>query len=1096
MKRIRLFFTFLFCLTSLCLYAQTEDEVQQLQDATRTEYHNGNLAGAIELCKQEIEVRKALRQTYNEIGNAIHNLAIYYSYAGEWETAIETEKQALEFYHKMAKEDKNLISTSYSSIAAYYYSRGQGNDYDQALLYGEKAIEKASKNTENYVNTVNMLTVLYSQRGENDKAAALSKNIFKMGRKVFGENNARYANILANHSLHLAKSGNDAKAITFASEAISIYEASTDTMNIFFAKLLTNTANIHSNKEDYAQTIQMLERASLILRKIEGESGSNYLQCRGDLSAAYARLGNLEKSNDILYSLNQSDENQSLNSALSYTKQAQTYAATGNYTKAIEVIRKAIVLFEQNNDSVNAASSYITLSSYYHHNRQTRLAEETCKKVINVINFSQYKDVLARAYNNMAIFSRAKNDTSMSLEYSKMAVACYNAIGDTLTINYADILGNLALYYFENEKTDSALVYALYSHKLKSDLLGSQHPDNALSLYNIANYYFKQGDYEKTQEYFHQALTLQSSIVKKNFTHLTTNGRENYWNTKKYLYEMASAFVYQAEPSDSLILNDSYNVQLFTKGILLNSEIDFKSLLQRSGDKALLEKYNSLSTLEKRIEDLYNESTEEASRQADELKRKAIVLERELMRESKEYGDYTTNMEIYSVDIASHLQPNEVAIEFLETPTVTGATAYFALYLRKGWKVPRKVRLFTSDNLHGIKQGNNDFYNLLKTSEGINYIFSDATLGQLVWQPLINSWNQDAETEPVTHVYFSPVGIFYQWGIEYLKINASDSFCDQYQVYRLSSTKQLVSRHEEIPISSATLFGDIDYYLTPGAMRILHNNGDIDYKATYMTYDVDHDRKITTEPEGGANESQAFLAIENDADNRTQSISKDIEPLPATGVEVDVIGEELMQKNILTDIVVRQDATEECFKALSGKEKSLVHIATHGFSFKEGSAERKGLSQLMGWKNSQLENSMYYSGLLFAGANNIFGKHIPIPSDIEDGVLTAAEISALDFRGLSMVVLSACETAMGDVKDDGVFGLQRGFKKAGAHTLLMSLWNVNDNATRIMMTSFYTALMNGNSRHDAFKYAREQVRNNPQFNAPHYWASFIMLDDL
>jgi CHAT domain-containing protein len=114
---------------------------------------------------------------------------------------------------------------------------------------------------------------------------------------------------------------------------------------------------------------------------------------------------------------------------------------------------------------------------------------------------------------------------------------------------------------------------------------------------------------------------------------------------------------------------------------------------------------------------------------------------------------------------------------------------------------------------------------------------------------------------------------------------------------------------------------------------------------------------------------------------------------------------------------------------------------------------------------------------------------------MENAVLTAREIALMDLRGLELVVLSACQTGRGLLRDDGVFGLQRGFKKAGAHTLLMSLWSVDDQATMMMMTAFYKELANGASRHEAFRAAQHTLREDPRFSRPVYWASFIMLDD-
>jgi CHAT domain-containing protein len=184
-----------------------------------------------------------------------------------------------------------------------------------------------------------------------------------------------------------------------------------------------------------------------------------------------------------------------------------------------------------------------------------------------------------------------------------------------------------------------------------------------------------------------------------------------------------------------------------------------------------------------------------------------------------------------------------------------------------------------------------------------------------------------------------------------------------------------------------------------------------------------------------------------------------------------------------------------------------MHIATHGFFLTEEEAEKSKFArsemELMteGGQNagrSLEDKSMTRSGLLFSGCNHAF-RHEQIPEGEEDGILTAQEIAMLDLRGLDLVVLSACQTGLGDViSGEGVLGLQRGFKKAGAKTILMSLNKVDDEATRILMVEFYRNLMNGKTKRQSLQDAQHYLRkvDNGKYDDPRYWASFIMLDGL
>jgi CHAT domain-containing protein len=199
----------------------------------------------------------------------------------------------------------------------------------------------------------------------------------------------------------------------------------------------------------------------------------------------------------------------------------------------------------------------------------------------------------------------------------------------------------------------------------------------------------------------------------------------------------------------------------------------------------------------------------------------------------------------------------------------------------------------------------------------------------------------------------------------------------------------------------------------------------------------------------------------------------------------------LRGKGLNAYLLTQNDANEESFKALDSNAPELIHIATHGFYIPQEedvtSSFFKGLHSY-----TQKDYSMLYSGLLFAGGNNAWtGKEIE--EGVEDGILTTDEISRLDLRGNKLIVLSACDTGLGDIDNvDGVFGLQRGLKRAGVKTILMSLWKVPDEETKELMTIFYRKLLEGNSPRRSLELAQEHIKNSGK--SPYYWAGFLLLD--
>ncbi len=208
--------------------------------------------------------------------------------------------------------------------------------------------------------------------------------------------------------------------------------------------------------------------------------------------------------------------------------------------------------------------------------------------------------------------------------------------------------------------------------------------------------------------------------------------------------------------------------------------------------------------------------------------------------------------------------------------------------------------------------------------------------------------------------------------------------------------------------------------------------------------------------------------------------------------EIRSISSILSTRNISAKIFEQQSATEESFKNLSGNSPDILHLATHGFCLEtEEKAADKPFAQNVN-SYSQKESAMVLSGLALSGANDVWKGNFDLPN-VEDGVLTAYEISQLDLSNTKLAVLSACETARGRIFPvDGVFGLQRAFKQAGAGSILMSLWKVDDNATATFMEYFYKFLFETNDRHKALKLAQDEVKK--KYPDPYYWAAWVMLD--
>lgn len=280
-------------------------------------------------------------------------------------------------------------------------------------------------------------------------------------------------------------------------------------------------------------------------------------------------------------------------------------------------------------------------------------------------------------------------------------------------------------------------------------------------------------------------------------------------------------------------------------------------------------------------------------------------------------------------------------------------------------------------------------------------------------------------------IYFSPDGVLHRLPVEYLPYgSATTPLAFQKVVYRLSSTKEIALSRASYAYSYAALFGGLNYEMA--SIKV---------------------RKITSQNRKFRNGQNGY------------------EELPYTLDEVNNINSLLKKIRIKTNLFVGEKGTEKQFHELDGKAISLIHVATHG-----------DYAEL---KNREADDAMKRCFLIMSGAN--------ATDENNDGLLQADEISTLNLRGCRMVVLSACNTGQGTLGADGLFGLQRGFKNAGVQTILMTLDNVDDQASMLLMTQFYKNLTSGISERKSLIRAQHYLRENG-YSDSKYWTPFILLD--
>lgn len=356
---------------------------------------------------------------------------------------------------------------------------------------------------------------------------------------------------------------------------------------------------------------------------------------------------------------------------------------------------------------------------------------------------------------------------------------------------------------------------------------------------------------------------------------------------------------------------------------------------------------------------------------------------------------------------------------------------YYASLIGKTLKAPIYVKLC---NVGDIRQASADCFDdrLYKSPEKLNKLY------HLFWEPLTR-YIKAGNT-----VYYSTDGILNHINLDLLCDNDMDPVCDTYCMVRVSTTGQLPEKKGINDISNAVFYGDLNYHMN--VSEISAESGKYIYNALEA-----HDRGAVSD----------FVVPRED--------------LPETRDEVYTAAEILKSAGKNPIIMDKNLGTEYSFKMFSGKNIDLLHLATHGF-----------------WWGTETDASGNYispmkrSGIVLSGVNDGTVK------DDSAGVLFADEVAELDLSSVELLILSACQTADGEIRDDGVFGIQRGFKQAGVRTIVMTLWPVNSLMTTDLITRFYYNLANGMDKHSAFVEARRAI--SMSYPSTKDWAAFIMLD--
>ena len=1034
--------------------------------------YNKELRNFTECARLQKDITTIKKNIYGvehiEYASSLANLAVCYSDIGNNKEAARIGEEATALLKRIVGSESIIYLTSLTNLA---YDNFEIGNYIEAIRLETEVAEilKTIDGAEyNYAMSLSRLGDYNTYMGNYNEALRIGTEAMKILKRAVGTEHADYAQSLSNLARLYDNLGNYIKAIALEEEALRIYEIVYGTEHHDYATALNNLAGYYQNIGDYCKTGELMTKSLELYKRLYGTDNSNYAISLNNLADYNCKVGNYSEAIRLgieameLYKKVIGTEHPLY--ATSLNNLANYYSNIGNYSEAIRLGTEALELYKRvlgtehpdyATSLSNLSINYFKLGNYSEAIRWGTEAMEIRKRVLGM----EHPDY-ARSLNSLAAYNRQINNYSEAIKLGTEAMEIRKRVLGMEHPLYATSLLNLASYYSEVGNYLESIKLGSEAMEILKKTLGAEHPYYMTALLHLTGYNIELNNTEKAFNCLNQFLNNSQPYVMQNFSELSSRNRETMWMNKyAYAYNTLLPYIvtkYQTKQSISELYD---NTCLFAKGILLNTSIELQKMILESSDSVMIKKFNALSSNISIYNKLLNKPIKERFINVDSLNMVIEQQEMELSKESKAYGDYTHNLTISWKDVQRGLGDYDIAIEFLDFPIDNSdSIMYVALTLKRGYDSPHMVTLFDRKQLKAISE--DDYYTQTNVSD-------------LIWKPLAE------ELQGVRNVYFAPSGELHRIGIEYLPINKAENINEVYSLHRLSSTRQLAFIQDKTIGKKTILYGGINY----------------DEKSSIFLTDT-----VSTE-------KSVLRTVSTRANVDSLSLRSSFDYLEGTKREVDMIAEDMELHSVPYIYYCGKDGSEESFKHLDGKKPKVIHIATHGFYFTETKAHNDySVISKIGLLIEDIQNigrlvedkSMTRSGLLFSGCNRVIWNE-QIPESEEDGILTAQEIAKLDLRGLDLVVLSACQTALGDmISGEGVFGLQRGFKKAGAKTILMSLDKVDDEATQILMVQFYKNLMSGKTKLQSLKDAQKHLRQveNGKYDDPKYWASFIMLDGI
>ncbi len=1037
------------------------------------------------------EARKTFGEKDSAVALVLHKLGFYNIYRAKYDIADSLLSLALSMRRELLGDYNRDVASTLRYLAIVHMKQGRlaesEKEYEKSLAMAEDIL---GPDHEDVASILDGYGVLAITQGKISVAEKMWKRALAIKEKTLGMNDNKTAKTMNNLAVLYRRTGKYAESVSLYKKALTIRMESQGTNHPEVARVMCNLADVYMDQGKYQQAAELQEKSLAIRESTLAPNHPDIALNLYSLGNTYKKLGQYKKAEKLywralrireeVYGKEHHVVGTSLNTLGNIMVAQGKYAQADTlYRQSLEIKEKA--LGESHPDVAIALNNLGNICLYQGNYAQAEIYYKRSLAIREKVLDPDHPSIasslnnLAGLYHNIGDYARAEQLYERSIRILR------NALGADHP-EVARGLSNLGSCYLHMGKYDRAEELLTESVSILENALGPDHPEIVESLDNLSVLYIRTGNfaeaekclnrslatrkmtlggnhpyYARSLEYMSELRRLQGDnaaalslsrracrIRKKNFAEngiaLCERDALTYAQAvRKSVGNYFTSYVSNGSISKDDLL-DAADMIISSKGQVSDEIFGRQKAIAKENDPVTQEVAESLTLTKFKLSGLFvggpGEDIESWRHAIDSLQHQANELESKLALLSASFRKKQNRKNLTAKRVRSLLPEKSILVEylkydfFLEFEPEKSIPHYLVLVVARD-KSPRIVDLGDSSPIDSLVSRYRK--HILRVASFGKPLKSDldeyrriaTDIYDRIWLP-IEKYISDQDM-----IIVAPDGALNMVSFAGLTNRDGSYLIEKQAIHYLSCGRDLIRMIDSSePGSGLFAIGDPDYDAIVPAGRAEKDKSETAY------FRKSHGNS-SIKRSGARNLRETMLS-----------------PLPESRKEVELIARfwrESTGEPVKT--CFGKDANEACFKREAPGNR-VIHLATHGYFLRNDPGHSSNSSENTSELNSTETNPLLNSGLFLAGANvSRKNSHNRIG---DDGVLTAYEVSAIDLEGTDLVVLSACETGLGEIEDsEGVYGLRRAFLMAGARAIISALWPVSDKYAAETMSRVY-----------------------------------------